>query len=64
MSEPFDRLKRALMEVKAHQEGKIELPTLRVEIDVPDVRRIRQRLKLSFPSNCEGLGAGETPTGH
>ena len=47
MSEPFDRLKRALMEVKAHQEGKIELPTLRVEIDAPDVRGIRQGLRLS-----------------
>ena len=31
MSEPFDRLKRALMEVKAHQEGKIEPPQLGFE---------------------------------
>ena len=52
MSEPFDRRHRALMEVKVQQEGKIVLPILRVEIDVPDVRGIRQRLKLSFPSNC------------
>lgn len=45
--ETFDNLMQALMEVKAHREGGIELPTIRVEIEAPDVRAIRKRLKMS-----------------
>lgn len=47
MSKQFDSLMRALLEVKAHQEGLIDLAAVRVEIDAPDVREIRKRLKLS-----------------
>ena len=46
-TETFDGLMQALMEVKAHREGHIVLPTTRVEIKAPDVRAIRKRLKLS-----------------
>ena len=47
MSKTFDNLMRALMEVKAHREGRIELPSVRIEIDMPYVREIRKKLKLS-----------------
>lgn len=45
--ETFDNLMQSLMEVKAHREGRIELPTARVGIETPDVRAIRKRLKMS-----------------
>jgi len=47
MKSTFDGLMRALEEVKAHAQGKNELPIVRVEFDAPDVREIRKGLKLS-----------------
>lgn len=47
MSKTFENLMRALAEVKAHREGRIELPSVRIKIDTPDVREIRKKLKLS-----------------
>ena len=35
MSKTFDNLMRALAEVKAHRERRIELPSVRIEIDTP-----------------------------
>ncbi len=46
MSKTFDNLMRALLEVKAHRKGRIELPSVRIEIDTPDVREIRKKPKL------------------
>lgn len=46
MSKTFDSLMRALLELKAHREGRIELPSVRIEIDTPDVREIRKKLNL------------------
>ncbi len=59
--ETFDNLMQALMEVKAHREGRIELPTTRVEIEAPDVRAIRKRLKLS-QERFAGLFGFSLPT--
>ena len=47
MKSTFDGMMRALEEVKAHAQGKSELPIVRVEFDAPDVREIRKGLKLS-----------------
>ena len=55
MSKTFDNLMRALMEVKAHREGRIELPSVRIEIDTPDVREIRKKLN-DQPPKGGGIG--------
>lgn len=47
MSKTFDDLMGALMEVKDHLEGRVQLPSTRVVIKSPDVRKIRRKMKLT-----------------
>jgi DNA-binding transcriptional regulator YiaG len=45
-----------MKEANAHQVGKTQLPSVRVELTSPDVREIRKRLKLSQESFAGLLG--------
>ncbi|MFH1158867.1 MAG: helix-turn-helix domain-containing protein [Pseudomonadota bacterium] len=47
MGKTFDDLMGALMEVRDHMEGRVDLPSTRVVIKSPDVRKIRKKMKLS-----------------